>query len=211
MMLGTAGMLAASALSAAEPQCAAPAGTCCTQTAPACCDSIFADAAARLNGLYAGLKCDSCGPCAAAPAPAACAPAGCATAAGGCAATGGSGSDPFTLNDLFKDDCGNSPLAANNIKLGGSIAQSFTYNFDSPTNRWNGPVTWTDRSNEYQLNQFWLYAEKATDTSNKDFDIGGRVDMLYGTNARLTTETGLETPHLNGPGIYGLALSLIHI
>ena len=64
MMLGTAGMLAASALSAAEPACSAPttctpSSPCCTQTAPVCCDGIFADAAARLNNLYAGLQGDS--------------------------------------------------------------------------------------------------------------------------------------------------------
>ena len=204
MMLGTAGILAASALSAAEPMCSTTNG--CTQSAAGCNEQVFADAAARLKGLYAGLQCDTCAaPATPAPACATAADPACGATAGGCAAAG----DPasiWTLTDLFNDDCGKNHLRDNNMKLGGSLAQSFAWNFQSPSNRWNGPVTWTDRSNEYQLNQFWLFAEKATDTSKNDFDIGGRVDLLYGTNARLTTETGLETPNLNGPGIYGLAI-----
>ena len=204
MMLGTAGMLVAGALSAAEPQCTTT--TSCTQAQPACCDQIFADAAARINGLYAGLNCDTCAaPATPAPACAVTDP-GCGATAGGCAATGGDGHSPFALMDLFKDDCGNNHLADNGYKIGGSLAQSYTWNWQNPSNHWNGPVTWTDQANQYQLNQFWMFAEKATDTSKKDFDIGGRVDLLYGTNARLTTETGLETPRLNGPGTYGLAI-----
>ncbi|RLS80703.1 MAG: porin [Planctomycetota bacterium] len=205
MMFATAGMLAASALYAAEPVCTTTNGNC-TQAGPGCNPQVFADAAARLNGLYAGLHADNCA--APAAAPMAGGPA-CGSAAGGCAAAGGGGSDPaaiWTLTDLFTDESGQNQLKDNGWKLGGSLAQSFTVNFDSPDNRWNGPVTWTDRSNEYQLNQFWLYAEKATDTSKNDWDFGGRVDGLYGTNARLTTSTGLETFNLNGSGIYGLAL-----
>ena len=206
MMFGTAGMLVASALSAAEPQCAAPSA--CTQTAPACCDHIFADAAARLNSLYAGLKCECAGPTCAPAGPSSAPASGCSSTDGGCGATGsGSGSDPFTLTDLFTDACGNNHLKDNGWKLGGNLAQSYTMNFNNPSNRFNGPVTWTDRSNDYQLNQFWLFAEKATDTTNKDWDFGGRIDALYGTNARLTTESGLETPRLDANGgLYGLAL-----
>jgi hypothetical protein len=199
MMLGTAGILAASALAAAEPVCSTTNG--CTQSAAVCNDQVFADAAARLKGLYAGLQCDSC----AAPATPASA-CGSADPAGGCAAAAAPSTEIWTLTDLFNDDAGGNHLKDNNVKLGGNLAQSFTWNPQNPSNRWNGPVTWTDRSNEYQLNQFWLFAEKATDTSKNDWDLGGRVDLLYGTNARLTTETGLETFNLNGPGIYGLAI-----
>lgn len=211
MMLGTAGMLVAGALSAAEPSCVASSSCTpgCTQAAPACCDHIFADAANRINGYYAGLNCDTCAaPAVPAPtcAPAAPAAAGCAATGSGGAAADGSSSDPFTLQGLFTDECGNNCLTNKGWKIGGNVAQSFTLNFESPNNRWNGPVTWTDRSNEYQLNQVWLYADKPTDTSKNDWDWGGRFDFLGGTNARLTTETGLETPNLNGPGIYGIAL-----
>lgn len=212
MMLGTAGMLAASALSAADT--CAPSGSC-TQAAPQCCDGIFADAAARLNSLYAGLQGDNCAAPAAAPAAA----TSCGSAAGGCAATEGcssgccsgfllnSSGDPLTLTDLFDDECGKNHFKDNGWKLGGNLAQSYTMNFNNPQSRFNGPVTWTDQSNQYQMNQFWLYAEKATDTSTKDWDFGGRADALYGTSARLTTESGLETPNIDRNGsVYGLAL-----
>lgn len=109
--------------------------------------------------------------------------------------------------DLFTDDCGNNHLKDGGWKIAGSLAQSFTYNANGPRNGFNGPVTWTDQSNEYQMNQLWLYAEKATDTSKSDWDWGARADFLYGTNARLTTSSGLETPSMtsNG-GTYGLAI-----
>ena len=35
----------------------------------------------------------------------------------------------------------------------------FTWNTSSPADRFNGPVTWTDRSNEITMNQFYLFAE----------------------------------------------------
>ncbi len=85
MMFATAGMLAASALYAAEPVCTTTNGNC-TQAGPGCNPQVFADAAARLNGLYAGLQADNCA--APAAAPMAGGPA-CGSAAGGCAAAGG--------------------------------------------------------------------------------------------------------------------------
>lgn len=47
-------------------------------------------------------------------------------------------------------------LAARNITIGGWIAASpFTWNTSNPANGFNGPVTWNDRSNEFQLNQLY--------------------------------------------------------
>lgn len=85
-------------------------------------------------------------------------------------------------------------LEARNIEIGGWVAQSpFTWNPDNPADRTNGPVTWTDRSNDYQLNQLYWYAERATDTGGYGFDLGGRIDLLYGTDARFTKAIGLDT------------------
>jgi hypothetical protein len=223
MMLGTASMLVAGALSAADPACVTPASNCASP-APACCDGIFQDAAARLNGYYAGVSGSGCSaPASPAPVCGTSAP-GCAPAASGCNSDGGTSSTSsctsgscfgsyldsltsHTLMDMFKDGCGNNCVADAGWKLSGNIAQSYAANFNNPVNRYNGTVTWPDRSNEYELNQLWLTAERATDTSNKDWDFGGRVDLLYGTNARLTTESGLETPRLDANGgIYGLAI-----
>lgn len=83
-------------------------------------------------------------------------------------------------------------IAPLGIKLGGWVDQSFTANADSPTNRFNGPVTFTDRANEYLLNQVYLYAERSTNTEDYLFDVGGRFDLLYGTDARFTLAEGLD-------------------
>lgn len=101
--------------------------------------------------------------------------------------------EAWSLTSIFDDECGGNWMTQNNMKIGGSTVQSFTWNWSSPRDRFNGPVTWTDRSNDYQLNQQWLYLEKATKTDEcKDFDVGGRVDINYGTNYRWMTSAGLE-------------------
>lgn len=113
----------------------------------------------------------------------------------------------WSLNDLFTNCCGTNWLNDNQFRLGGNTVQSFTFNFQGPQDKFNGPVTWTDRSNEYQLNQQWLYFERSTDTSKGcDWDVGGRADFLFGSSARLTTEAGLED-HINSThAFYGVAL-----
>lgn len=111
----------------------------------------------------------------------------------------------WSATSLFDDDCGCNMLRDNGYNIGGSVVNSMTFNTDAPQDRFNGPVTWTDRSNEWQMNQAWLYFEKALD-ADKDFDIGGRVDFLYGSNFRFTTSTGLED-NINGShAFYGLAI-----
>ena len=64
-----------------------------------------------------------------------------------------------------------------------------------------------------QLQQAWLYAEKALDTSC-GFDIGGRVDYLYGTDGPNTqafgTQTGWDNSWDNG-GQYGSALPQLYV
>lgn len=114
---------------------------------------------------------------------------------------------PWGLTDLFTDCYGCNRLKDRQWKIGGNLVQSVTFNFSSPNDRFNGPVTWTDRSNDYQVNQLWLYAERATQTSDtKCWDIGGRADILWGTNARFDTEAGLEDNINRAQSFYGLAI-----
>ncbi len=47
------------------------------------------------------------------------------------------------------------------------------------------------RADETQLHQAWLYAEKAIDTSN-GFDLGGRIDYVYGTDGPDTQAFGTD-------------------
>ena len=70
------------------------------------------------------------------------------------------------------------------------------------------------RPDELQLHQAWLYAEKAIDTSN-GFDIGGRIDYLYGTDSQDTQAFGIDNDHWdngwdNGPD-YGHAIPQLYM
>jgi len=69
------------------------------------------------------------------------------------------------------------------------------------------------RPDEVQLHQAWLYAEKAIDTSN-GFDIGGRIDYIYGTDSQDTQAFGIDNDHWdngwdNGPD-YGHAIPQLY-
>lgn len=111
------------------------------------------------------------------------------------------------LHDIFEDCEGNNWFTDCGFVLGGSAAASYTANFTQPLDNFNGPVTYTDRANEFQLNQIDLYLDKPTETSDEDpIDIGGRVEMLYGTNARFTTATGLEDEINQSRSFYALAI-----
>ena len=96
-----------------------------------------------------------------------------------------------------------------NINAGGWIAQSFTWNPYQPNDRFNGPMTWTDRANEYQMNEAYFYFGRAANTEGCGWDYGYRADMMYGTNYRWTTAAGLET-NIGGGQFYGLSLPQIY-
>ena len=91
------------------------------------------------------------------------------------------------------------------ITSGGWLAQGYTWNPYRPADRFNGPMTWMDRSNDYQLNEMYWYLGRAADTGGCGFDYGYRVDLLYGTNYRWDTAAGLETDWNSGQ-FYGLAM-----
>ena len=80
------------------------------------------------------------------------------------------------------------------FQMEGWVAQSFTANASAPkVSRFNGPVTFVDRPNTYLLNQIYTVLKRDTHTSPcSPLDLGGRVDMLYGTDARFTIARGLD-------------------
>ncbi|MCG8651371.1 MAG: porin, partial [Pirellulales bacterium] len=79
--------------------------------------------------------------------------------------------DPYTL---FGEHCGWS--AGGWVQLG--------YHSEANT-------LFNSRPDEYQLHQAWLWAEKAIDTSC-GFDIGGRIDYIYGTDGPDTQASGTD-------------------
>ena len=92
------------------------------------------------------------------------------------------------------------------VKQFGWVEQGLIFNSLSPTNRWNGPVYTDDRSNEYEMNQLWLGWERPVKTDGCGWDIGGRVDLMYGTDWRYGLCNGLET-NIDAPNhLYGLIM-----
>lgn len=92
----------------------------------------------------------------------------------------------------------------------GFISQGVTINTHSPRDRSNLPVVFNDRSNDYQMNQLYLSLGRSVGRSRWGWDIGGQVDLLYGTDHRFTTARGLEvrtdlSDRWNS-GRYGLAM-----
>jgi len=109
------------------------------------------------------------------------------------------------------------------VEVYGWLSQGITLNADSPTDRFNGPNTFNDRSNEYQLNQLYTVMERSISDEGSSWDLGGRVDLLYGTDYFFTTALGLEThrdgsprwnsgngPRGSGAALYGLALPQLY-
>lgn len=92
------------------------------------------------------------------------------------------------------------------IDISGWLEPGVTLNTLSPRDRWNGPVATNDRSNDFELNQFWLTAERRVKTDGDGFDIGGRVDACYGTDWRYGDSPGLETRIDYQHQLYGLVL-----
>jgi hypothetical protein len=68
-----------------------------------------------------------------------------------------------------------------------------TYNATDPESRFNGPVTFGDRSAEFQLNQLNAYIQRAVATEGSAWDLGARFDVMFGTDAAFTQAYGAFT------------------
>ncbi len=62
-----------------------------------------------------------------------------------------------------------------------------------PEDRNNAPLYFNDRNGETVLNQLYLSLGRRIDPRKKRWDIGGRIDLLYGTDFFHTSSLGLET------------------
>jgi len=92
------------------------------------------------------------------------------------------------------------------VKIGGWLEQGVTLNQYDPADGTNGPLATNDWANEYQLNQFWVYFSKPTNTQEKGYDIGGHLDLVYGSDWRFGVNNGLED-RINGDGqSYGMII-----
>jgi hypothetical protein len=92
------------------------------------------------------------------------------------------------LTNFFKDS---------GLKIGGWINAGATYNPSNPANGYNGSVTFADRANRFQLNQFNLFIQRTVVTEGKAFDIGARFDFMFGTDAIYTQAFGIPSSDVN--------------
>ncbi|HEX7234939.1 MAG TPA: outer membrane beta-barrel protein, partial [Nitrosospira sp.] len=92
-----------------------------------------------------------------------------------------------TALEWFKD---------NGIRLGGWINGGATFN-PSQLTGFNGPVTFADRSNRFQLNQFNIYVQRPVVAEGSTWDFGGRIDFMFGTDAIFTQAYGVPAFDVN--------------
>lgn len=114
--------------------------------------------------------------------------------------------DPWTLpQPCFLERLG--------VRTGGWFEAGITGNPDNPTDRYNGPVLLNDRNGELMMNQLWLYAERPCDTGGDGFDLGGRVDVFYGSDWRAAYAFGfgLEDDINHGNKLVGLSLPQFYV
>ncbi|MGR9116537.1 MAG: porin [Gammaproteobacteria bacterium] len=84
------------------------------------------------------------------------------------------------------------PLKDLGIEVGGWVSAGISGNPDDPRDNFNGPITFGDRANEFNMNQLYGFIEKAVDTEGGKWDFGFRADVLYGTDARFTTQANFD-------------------
>ena len=107
--------------------------------------------------------------------------------------------------------------AGNGWSVRGLFNVGATANANNPASRFNGPLTFNDRTG-FQLNQLYLSVRRSSQTPRTRFDWGSRIDLLFGTDYVFAQSVGWETQPdgdnaLNGlttdnrnPDLYGLAI-----
>jgi hypothetical protein len=79
------------------------------------------------------------------------------------------------------------------LTVGGWLEGSVSANFNKSEDGFNGTVTFHDRTGEVQLNQAYLWLQKAVTVGGDKFDFGGRIDFMYGSDAIFTQAYGVPT------------------
>ncbi|ADJ28662.1 porin [Nitrosococcus watsonii] len=110
-----------------------------------------------------------------------------------CALAQGFGETMGLFNALTDTNLNKSQLMQSlELTVGGWLETGYTFNPDEPKDRFNGPVIFNNRANELLVNEFYLFLENDVNIEGDRWDFGGRVDFLFGTDARFTQATGLD-------------------
>ena len=105
-------------------------------------------------------------------------------------------------------------LGGTNLNIYGWTDMGITGNFANPASHYNGMLAPID-SKRFQFNQTYLVMEKTLDTKDCGWDVGGRVDLLYGSDYIFCESLGFETnrdgsPKWNASEQYGLAMPQVY-
>ena len=87
-----------------------------------------------------------------------------------------------------------SPEWAGDIKFGVQVEGGIVFNTASPRNGLNFGQLFTDRSNQATLNQVAITLGRTIDPKTTGFDIGFKVQAMYGSDARFTQYLGVFGP-----------------
>jgi hypothetical protein len=82
-------------------------------------------------------------------------------------------------------------LKEHGFELGGWLEQGLTYS-NHPDAFFNGPVFTNDWNGEYQMNQFWMFLDRAAKNNGEGWAWGAHLDMMYGTDWRFGIVHGIE-------------------
>lgn len=102
-------------------------------------------------------------------------------------AIGSTSAQANTAMDLFKNS---------GIRVGGWLNGGATFN-PGQTTGFNGPVTFGDQANRAQLNQFNIFVQRAVVAEGSSWDIGGRFDFMFGSDAIFTQAYGVPAFDVN--------------
>ena len=104
-----------------------------------------------------------------------------------------------------------SALYSRGITIGGWLEAGISAASPAPADRNLFPVAFNDRQGEGQMNQLWVYMERTVDTGGYGWDIGGRVDFLYGTDARFVQTRDIEGEWNQTERFYQVALPQFYL
>ena len=83
------------------------------------------------------------------------------------------------------------PLRDAGINLFGHVEASFTHNFDNPAGDLNLGRVFDLKNDRPTINQIDFNVERLVDLSKHQWDVGGRLEFLYGGDARFIHSNGI--------------------
>lgn len=83
------------------------------------------------------------------------------------------------------------PLADARIDIGGYVSGSLTYFVDPAQGKIQPGRGFDSENQDVTLNQAGIFVERTVDSKKAEFDVGGKIESIYGADARFTKSTGL--------------------